>query len=327
MADAPKTKKKKAKAKDADPRSDSLSPEDMAALLDEAIGDDDDLEVEIDGDDDNDDATSLAAIAAIISSAHLPSAPAPAEPAAEEPSLEVASDPADEPTPPTAWNPVDDLEAADIELIATEEPIADHTEWEDVQDGALEDLEISAAMNEETPDPWGPLGATPTEPDVGVLTVPPVTMELGPPVALLMEAPEATPIPTASPVASTDTLPWRGTARITNPDLPDQLYVADVTQESSHLLVAAWELVEDEPGGRLLRVRLTDDGHAIELEATAPHEPAVALEVTVEGHTLAVRAALTIERGERGLRLGRDVLAGRFTVDPSTSNWPKPTED
>ncbi|MCP4868888.1 MAG: hypothetical protein GY898_09225 [Proteobacteria bacterium] len=319
MADDPKKKKKKA-----DP-ADSLSPEDMAAALDEAIGDDaddsdDDLDMEIDGDGDDDDATSQAAIAAIISSAHLPTAEASEESEPEEP----AAAP-EEPDRPELWVPVEDVTAGDIELIATEEPITEDTLWDQVQDTEVDDMEITAAAQVELKDPWAPIGNEPLDPDPGVLAVPPPPpLELPPPVALLLESGEAQPIAAAPAATPAKTLPWRGTARIESPILPDQLYVADVTQEGSHLLVAAWELAEDAPGGRLLRVRLADDGAEIELEAAAPHEPSVALEVTVAGHTLSVRAALTIERGERGLRLGRDVLAGRFIVDPSTSNWPKP---
>jgi len=98
MASDPKKKKPVPVAKD-----ESLSPEDMAALLDEAIGDDeDDLDLEVDGP--VDDATSQAAIAAIMSSASTP------DDDDDDPAMEEE----DEPDAPSVWEAVADLAGADI---------------------------------------------------------------------------------------------------------------------------------------------------------------------------------------------------------------------
>jgi hypothetical protein len=309
----------KKKDKPADPRAQSLSPEAMVALLDEAIGDDEDLDNEID--DTPEDATSEAAIAAILSSATVPNLN-------EEFDLETP-DPAAADDDPSGdrWAPIQDLETPDLELIATDEPVSDEVRWAPIQDEELDDVVIEAGT-EILVDPWGTLGAMPSDQETeGLVTVPAApVLELPPPVAQLLGDEPDRPVARAEP-PRLEALPWRGTAHIVTPELPDQLYIADVTRETSQLLVAAWELVEDEPGGRLVQVRLADDSGPIELETTAPHEPLVVLEVEIGRTSLTVRAALTVERGERGLRLGRDVLAGRFTVDPSTSNWPKPSEE
>ncbi len=316
--------KKKKPGKD-----ESLSPEEMAAVLDEALADDDDGDAELDlliGDDEVSETSSSAAIAAIISSANLPSAPGSGSDTDAD--VETPDPAADEAGTSVHWEPITDEGEPDLELIETEEPLTDDDRWGPVQDADLPDLAIEAT-EEVIRDPWGPVDPkADAEAMQAALAVPsPPRLELPPPVSVLLEDSGEHAPPPARPAATAGAeprLPWRGTAVVQSPTLPDQLYVADVTQETTQLLVAAWELVEEEPGGRRVRVRLTDDGDAIELETTAPHEPRVALEVEVAGHVLEVRAALTVERAERGLRLGRDVLAGRFTVDPSTSNWPKP---
>jgi hypothetical protein len=137
----------------------------------------------------------------------------------------------------------------------------------------------------------------------------------GPVARLASAGPRRRPAPTRS-------LPWRGTTRLREPDLGDLLFIADATSERSRLLVATWGWNEDAPGGTGLRLRLTDDGPELLLPAAAPHEAALEVRLLLDDQSVRTRLALAADREQRGVRLGRDVLAGRFQVDPGADAWP-----
>jgi hypothetical protein len=209
------------------------------------------------------------------------------------------------------WGAVEDVEEEDLELRPTDEPKTDEDRWDEVDDRAEADVGIED-VEEQLDDPWAPVDSGAVPPDLAV--EPPPPLEFPPPVATLRRAGEPRPQAPRS-------LPWRGSATLLDPDLPDLLYIADVSARYSRLLVAAWEWDESEPGGRAIRLRLSDDGPEHPVTAVAPHEAILDAELRIDGATLRLRLALAIVRDERGLRLGRDALAGRFQVDPARSDW------
>ena len=244
---------------------------------------------------------------AILSAAELRSPPPPEDLGTPDPAAEQEVE-AEE-----RWDPVDDTGQDDLELQATEQPKTQEEVWDDVPDDQEADL-VLVDVEERTGDPWGEVQgndySAPPEPP------PPAPVQPVPPVAR-----RATDEPAHRPAPSRS-LPWRGTTSLREPDLPDLLYVADVTSERSRLLVAAWEWDEDQPGGTGLRFRLADDGPELVLPAVAPHEAALDVRLVLEGESVRIRLALALGREQRGVRLGRDLLAGRFQVDPGRDAWP-----
>jgi len=221
----------------------------------------------------------------------------------------------DEPASPPIWDPVEDLGIPDIAVVAGVQEGPSENPWAPLDDLQAEDILLSELAEEPLGDPWAPVtsGPAPADNTSGKAVRPSVAVP--PPVRWLRDGTE--PAPTRARA-----LPWQGSASISDPELPNLLYVADVTAERSELLVAAWEWTEDEPGGRQLAFRLTDDGSEFRVLASRPHEPTIECKISIGEERLSARLMLTIERDARGLRLGRDLLAGRFTVDPGTSTWP-----
>jgi hypothetical protein len=109
-------------------------------------------------------------------------------------------------------------------------------------------------------------------------------------------------------------LPWRTTATLLEPSQPRLLCVSDPTAAQSFLLVSSWEWVEAE-GSPRLRFRLADDGDSIEFPSRSDDEPILEARIRVTQKDFNATLILVTGREERGLRLGRDVLARRFLID------------
>ncbi len=181
--------------------------------------------------------------------------------------------------------------------------------WDSIDDTARDDLTLRYAEDQPPPDPWVPVdyGAVPL-PEGGIR----LTREPG------FALPLATPQPLLLPTPRT--LPWRSTADLLDPPLPALLCVADPTVTGSRLLVAAWAWA-DEAAGDCLRFRISDDGPELEVSPSSPHEAALESILKIRGHEVPVRLHLEAVRDQRGVVLGRDVLAGRFVVDPGSEDW------
>ncbi|HCP47830.1 MAG TPA: hypothetical protein DIU15_17450 [Deltaproteobacteria bacterium] len=190
-----------------------------------------------------------------------------------------------------AWGPVDDL--GDDEFTIDPQSVEDE---------------------EQRPDPWAAIGPDDSIDDVLVPTSDKQTIA---------------PAPLALPVYAdhdetneqTSRLPWRVTANIVEPPLFDLSCLADPTTASSQLLVAHWEWVRESPEGTRLRFRLADDGPSIETESSAPMEPNIQCVIRLGGLELDSQLELSVSRTDRGIRLGRDLLANRFLVDASLDGW------
>lgn len=297
-----------------------LSEEEMAARLDEAIdrlsqaGDSepdgsDEVEIRIEDDEENGEEAPAPVLGDVILSV------AERKETAKEEDLDTPDPAAEEEIEAEVrWDPVNDQDEPDLVLEATDQPKTHDDLWEAVPDGEDEDLTL-VDVEERAGDPWGPVGeaAPPLDPPVRPTT----TVELPPPVA--RRASDG-PLRRTPPSRS---LPWRGITSLLEPDLPDLLYIVDVSAERSCLLVAAWAWDEDEPAGSRLRLRLADDGPELLWPASAPHEAAIEARLVLDGKGHRIRLALEVGRDQRGLRLGRDVLAGRFQVDAGTDAWPE----
>ena len=207
------------------------------------------------------------------------------------------------------WESVEDLGEDDLP-----DPL-DEPEDESVDEpwAAIEDLNEADPVpidpqDEHIPDPWSeadevpdPLAALPSAP-------PPVII----PPALHM--PPMSEWKTSS--AATRTLPWRTSARLLSPNLGELVCVADPACNKSRLLVACWEPADAE-GMASLSFRVTDDGSQFTAPASRGGEGVLDCELELDGKVVALRLHLETAREERGVRLGRDVLAGHFLVDPS----------
>jgi|GEM_PF-6816254 len=196
------------------------------------------------------------------------------------------------------WEPVDDLAAPDevVPPPAEEPPETPSVEpWADVDDLDQVDVALAPEVVPESEDAWAPVDEQP--------------VPMPPPAAA---PPLPPPLPaSAAPTKPRRSLPWRGVATCQAPELPSLLCTCDTTAAASTLLVAAWEPSE---AGRV-QFRLSDDGNWVDA-LLAPGD-CVDLAIELDGESLTVRAALSVGAGHRGLRLGRDALAGRFLVDCS----------
>lgn len=219
-----------------------------------------------------------------------------------EPSLQL---PTPEPIP-DPWEPVDDLgdddvatpDAAPEELRTPEDPFAPVDDLD-----ADDDVELAPLTEEAPPDPWS--DAPEDQPaEITLGTAPPLLLPVWAP-------PRQLPAPEDVEVAP---LPWRSAAELLAPMAGRLLCVADPRAPESCLLVSTWEWLEDEEH---LRFRLADDGEGVVVRAARTDEPIVAVRLRVGGQELDVELRLVAERADRGVRLGRDALSGRFLVDPA----------
>lgn len=186
--------------------------------------------------------------------------------------------------------------------------------WGDVDDLCDEDVPVEDVEERLDGDPWSPV-------DYGVMPEAPGGASA--PSNLGFALPLARPQPGLLPAPRT--LPWRSTADLMDPALPALLCVADPTATGSRLLVAAWAWADEAAGDRL-RFRISDDGPEIEVAPSTPHEAVLVSTLKIADVEVRVRLHLEAVRDQRGVVLGRDVLAGRFIVDPSREDWSEDPE-
>ncbi len=213
----------------------------------------------------------------------------------------------EEEEPEDVWLPVSDLGSPDVEVNPAVEQTEERSEdvWAAVDDADEPDVALATQLEEDAEDIWGPTVS-------GALqSVSSHRREVG---FQLPRRPKALPEAPAPRV-----LPWRGAAELVSPALPDLACEADPSATTSLLLVAAWEWTDE--AERTLRFRLSDKGEPRNWDVDVPHEPVVKTTVRLLGqeHALSLRIAVAHDR--RGLVLGRDLLAGRFLVDPAADSW------
>ena len=115
-------------------------------------------------------------------------------------------------------------------------------------------------------------------------------------------------------------IPWRLPADVMEPVAGRIVVMAAPRLEQSRLLVAHWEWVDEQQ--EHVRFRLADDGADTVNRVSHLGQPIVNLRLRLAGVDVVVDVALATDRSERGLLLGRDVLADRFLVDASREDWP-----
>jgi len=214
----------------------------------------------------------------------------------------------DEDAPPNPWEPVSDLEAEDLEPteIVTEESEPDP--FDPLPDDGDAEVPIPDVPSEESEDPWS--DAAMTEPE-GLLPTPPMPQWPDPPavVGILDES-------RRGPVVA---LPWRTSAEMRAPTAARLLCEADARTMGSLLRVATWTWVDGSDDH--VSFRLADDGEDIAVRVLVPGVPVFEAELRVAGRELAARLELVVDRDARGLVLGRDLLVGRFVIDPAQQDW------
>ncbi|MBJ95164.1 MAG: hypothetical protein CMP23_11930 [Rickettsiales bacterium] len=234
----------------------------------------------------------------------MPNEPSPDHPDADHPSGEAENH------PEQLWEAVSDLHEPDVPapLDDIEESSTDET-WAAVDDLNEEDCESIDPLNQEQtpPDPWSndefpnPLAALPDPPPPVVV---PHDLQM-PPMSEWRDSTSEKP-----------QLAWRGIARVLSPELGSVVYVADPSRAESRLLVASWEPSAGETLTSI-GIRLADDGALHEAPASRTGNDLVEAQIELGGKTLALHLKLEVGRDERGLRLGRDILAGAFLIDPA----------
>lgn len=114
-------------------------------------------------------------------------------------------------------------------------------------------------------------------------------------------------------------IPWRLQARHLRPDLGRRLVVANPASAETTLAVAAfgWKSAE------ALWLRLDDDSAEIVVPAIGSTDARMEFTLRIADRVIDGSARLVASQGERGFFLGRDVLAGRFTVDPARELEPE----
>lgn len=207
------------------------------------------------------------------------------------------------------WVPVDDAVGDDVALPLLEDESVEENPWQPTDDAVAADVELPELVEGVREDPWQPVPFGPVPEALSVRRALPTS-----PFELPRSRRGAAPLQTAR------TIPWRSTADLMEPNLPSLLCVADVTATGSRLLVAAWSWVDEGTGDRL-RFRLSDDGSELEASASTPHEAALETTIRLADQELRLRLHLEAVRDQRGVVLGRDVLAGRFVVDPARDDW------
>jgi hypothetical protein len=215
----------------------------------------------------------------------------------------------DEAPPEDVWSAVEDAVRPDVPLPDTEaDAVPPEETWSDIEDVSRPDLEVEALLEPTPEDPWVPV-------DYGAM------VEAEPVKRTLEDRGFRLPrTPGPALLQPPRTLPWRGTVDVLDPELPALVCVADATSTGSRLLVAAWSWVDESAGDRL-RFRLSDDGPELDIAPSTPHEAVLETTVRILDQELRVRLHLEAVRDERGVVLGRDVLAGRFVVDPARQDW------
>lgn len=213
-----------------------------------------------------------------------------------------------------AWEPVEDLDDADLDDPATFAEAVSEDPWLRVEDAAADELSFNpSASDEEPPDPWGPLD----EARLDDLPAPSGLPVLPPPPASTLLLP-ITPPRRSTPAPRT--IPWRLPADVAEPVAGRIVVMAAPHLEASRLLVAHWDWADEQH--EHVRFRLADDGADTVTLVSHTGQPIVSLRLRLAGVDVVADVTLVIDRGERGLLLGRDVLADRFLVDASREDWP-----
>ncbi len=211
------------------------------------------------------------------------------------------------------WEPVDDLAEADMPEPSTIASAVVEDPWQGVADAGAKDLSFDPSGTDEPPeDPWGPLGMgsddLPSPSELPVLPAPAASTLL---------------LPVSNPRRSTPaprSIPWRLPADVVEPVAGRIVVMAAPRLEQSRLLVAHWEWVDEQQ--EHVRLRLADDGADTVNRVAHLGQPVVRLRLRLAGVDVVVDVTLATDRSERGLLLGRDVLADRFLVDASREDWP-----
>ncbi len=217
----------------------------------------------------------------------------------------------DEEPVPDPWVPVEDLAVEDLPTPAEEK---DEGPPEDpfapVEDSEHQDISPATDHHESSRDPWAD---GPSDEDLAPILVtppPPLPRHLTLP-ARLLDPPDAAQPPMP--------LPWRSAAEMRSPTVARLLCEADPRSPRTVLQVAAWTWLEDDD--EHVRFRLADDGEDVVARVKEPGVAELPAAFRVAGQDLLATVGLVINRAGRGLVLGRDLLAGRFVVDPANDDW------
>ena len=217
----------------------------------------------------------------------------------------------DEEPIPDPWVPVEDLAGEDLPTPAEEgaegppdDPFAP------VDDSQYQDIGLDAEHHESSGDPWADGPADEALAPTLVTPPPPLPRYRTAPVRLL-DPPDAAQPPMP--------LPWRSAAEMRSPTAARLLCEANPRSPRTVLQVAAWEWLEDDD--EHVRFRLADDGEDVIARVEEPGVAELPAAFRVAGQELLATVGLVVDRAGRGLVLGRDLLAGRFVVDPATDDW------
>jgi len=203
------------------------------------------------------------------------------------------------------WVEVEDLGDEDIALLDVATPEAGER-WTPVDDTDESDVDVADGDGEAIDDPWGPT-VDAAEPETERMPAPPPPPNLSVPVDTTRPVPRRPLVPRV--------LPWRSLVTPLAPEMGRTLLTTDPTRDRSALLVSTWSWLEtsDEP---LLHFRLADDAAAVTARSEAPDQPLVRCTLTLGSGPVEVALDVETARDGVGIVLGRDVLAGRFLVDP-----------
>ncbi len=229
-----------------------------------------------------------------------------------EPTLDL---PIDDDHAPDEWAPVDDVGEDDVPAPLGVESVPLSEPFAPVLDEGDSDVPLTEIVGDVVLDPWSEGEEEP--PRLGVSPRLAGRLLPSPPVARLLGAPPGHPAPSG---VTLQTLPWRTSAELRAPTSARLLCEADPRLAVSRLLVAAWEWVPD--GHDHVRFRLADDGADLVARVRDAGAPVLLTTLWVAGQELEAPLTLVTDREERGVVLGRDLLAGRFVVDPAREEWP-----
>jgi len=224
---------------------------------------------------------------------------------------EIALDLPDETSNEPLWDPIADLEAAEV-AIEPDEAAGDSEAWAPITDVDGADLTLREDISVQDEAPWATLTGE----------APQILAEFAPPAPALPEPKGVRALLTGTKPARLSSprtpLPWRGT--FLAEELGEQSLTYSVTLGSirSELIVVSWQWADKAKTPCKLIIRLSDDGDDLELTATQPDEPIVSLRGFLADRELRFDVLLVSDRARRGLLLGRDVLAEGFLIDPAT---------